>query len=253
MNNNRQKSIIENQTLNQRIVYSVNKAVTQDVPFDTRENRLETNNRQRFAPGDYINDNVRKYVVDDGVELISFMRHGWEGRIIADRFNKVTYTISTHQTLSDVIAKYREHIHYLRSILHVQNGDCAGFYEQMTLGDYNPVYKNDVVDEQLIEDDYDRIMRGNIGKTDGYKHYIIAYTAKHHTLLSIDLLLLDKGFNIVDSVDLMKYVNPDYVFLDDNQYEEAEQTEKVTGEKRTNLVNLRQGVKPALRSIEKKA
>ena len=57
----RSKSIIDNQMLNRKIVYAINKAITQDAPQDMRENRLETNNRHIFALGDHINDNLRKH------------------------------------------------------------------------------------------------------------------------------------------------------------------------------------------------
>jgi len=91
MPSSRSESIIENQMLNRKIVYAINKAITQDVPQNMRENRLETNNRNRFAAGDYINENLRQHVVKDDVDLIPFNRYAWDGRIIVDRGNKVTY------------------------------------------------------------------------------------------------------------------------------------------------------------------
>ena len=74
MSDNRAESIIENRLLNRKIVYAINKAISDDVPQVIRENHLETNNRHIFAAGDYINDNLRKHVVKDEVELISFNR-----------------------------------------------------------------------------------------------------------------------------------------------------------------------------------
>ena len=67
---NRSESIIVNQMLNRKIVYAVNKAVSDDVPQVIRENRIETNNRHIFATGDYINENLRKHVVKDEIDLI---------------------------------------------------------------------------------------------------------------------------------------------------------------------------------------
>lgn len=61
----RSESIIVNQMLLRKIVYAVNKAITQDVPQDMRDNRLETNNRNIFAAGDHINENLRQHVVKD--------------------------------------------------------------------------------------------------------------------------------------------------------------------------------------------
>ena len=84
MQGNNKKSIIENRILNRKIVYAINKAISDDVPHEIRENHLETNNRHIFAPGDYINENLRKHVVKDEVELLAFNRNGWEGRILID-------------------------------------------------------------------------------------------------------------------------------------------------------------------------
>lgn len=45
MQGNNKKSIIENRILNRKIVYAINKAISDDVPHEIRENHLETNNR----------------------------------------------------------------------------------------------------------------------------------------------------------------------------------------------------------------
>lgn len=242
----RSESIKDNQMLNRKIVYAINKAITQDAPQDMRENRLETNNRNIFAKGDYINDNLRKHVVKDDIDLIAFKRYGWEGRILIDRGNRVTYTISTHQTLEKVIKKRRNRPHYLMTLLHVENGDCEGAPKQMNLGDICPDFNTDAFDTEVLEEDYDKIMQGSISRTDGYKHYIVAYTAEHHAIMKIELLLLDKDFVIVDKLDLIEYVTPDFASLTESQYEETEELEEAEQEVKPPLLKLRSAVKPAL-------
>ena len=249
----RTESIIENQMLNRKIVYAINKAITQDVPQNMRENWLETNNRYRFVPGDYINDNLRKHVVKDDVDLISFNRYVWEGRILADHGNRVTYTVSTHQTLKTVIMKHRNRPHYLMTLLYAENGDCEGSPKQMTLGDISSDFKMNVFDIEVLEEDFDKIMQGSISRTDGYKHYIVAYTAKHHAIIKIELLLLDKDFAVVDQLNLIEYLTPDFASLTESQYEEEEDFEESKQELRPSLLKLRPGVKPALRAMEEKA
>ena len=69
------------------------------------ENALETNNALMMKKGDYINDNLRHQVVNDNIELIPFRRYGWEGRILWDHVNKITYTIVTIQTLKMIPKK----------------------------------------------------------------------------------------------------------------------------------------------------
>lgn len=255
---NRAKSINENPELIRKIVYAIDKAVTQDVPQDKRENRLETNNRQNFASGDYINDNLRKNVARGSIKLIPFKRYSWHGRIIVDSENKVTYTISTHQTLKTVIEKHknkphRSKPHYLETILHVENGDCEGVLKQMTFGDISPDFEKDIFDAETIEEDFDKIMQGGIGRIDGYKHYIIAYTAEYNAIIKIDLYLLDKDFDVVDKLDLIEYVTPDFASLTETQYQEIEELEESKVEEKPLLLKLRHGVKPALRVVKEKA
>ena len=253
MLDNRSKSIIENQMLNRKIVYAINKAITDDIPQARRENHLETNNRHIFASGDYINDNLRKYVVKDEVDLIPFKRYAWEGRILVDKANKITYTISTHQTLKNVIRKNRSKPHYLMSILYAENGDCQGKLKQMTLSDICPELKS-TFDSEELEEDYDKIMQGSVSRTDGYKHYIVVYTANHNEITGIEMLLLDKDFAEVEKISLMEYVNPDFATLTASQYNgaEAEVAEEEPATKPV-LLKLKPGVKPALRAMEEEA
>ena len=250
---NRLETIIDNQILHRKIVYAINKAISEDVLQNIRENHLETNNRNIFAAGDYINDNLRKYVAKDDVDLIAFKRYAWEGRIIVDRVNKVTYTISTYQNLRSIIGKNRSHPHYLMTLLYAENGDCEGSPKQMTIGDYYPEFKTVNFAPDVLEEDFDKIMQGSVSKTDRYKHYIVAYRAEHHAILEIELLLLDKDFAEVDKMDLIEYVNPDFASLTETPYEEIEVTNELENEMRPSLLKLKPGVKPALRAMEEEA
>ena len=253
MPENRSKSIIVNQMLNRRIVYAVNKAISDDVPQMIRENRLETNNRHIFAAGDYINENLRKHVVKDEIELISFNRYAWEGRILVDRVNKVTYTISTHQTLRNVIRKNRNRPHYLQSILYAENGDCQGTPKQISLGEFFPGMVPTRFDDEELNQDFEKIVQGSIDKTDGYKHYIIVYTAERREITEIEILLLDKDFAEVDRVSLMEYVNPDFASLTETEYSVAESADGDVKKTKPLPLKLKPGVKPALRAMEEKA
>lgn len=250
MQDNRKKAIIENKMLNRKIAYAINKAISDDVPQLMRENRLETNNRYIFAAGDCINNNLRKHVVKDEVELIAFRRYGWEGRIIVDRINKVTYTICTHQNLRTLIRKNRSNPHYLMTILYIENGECEGTPKQMSIGDFCPGIKSTTFETEILEEDYEKIMQGNIGISDGYKHYIVAYTAEHHTIMNIELLLLDKDFAEVDKLDLMEYVTPDFASLTEYEYNEEKDVDEDKNEEKPMLLKLKPGVKPALRVRE---
>ena len=251
MPNKRSESIIVNQMLHRKIVYAINKAISDDVPKNNRENRLETNNRNIFAAGDYINDNLRKHVVKDEIELLSFKRYAWEGRILVDRSNRVTYTISTHQTLWSAIRKNRNRPYYLQSILYAENGDCEGTPKQMTLTEFCPEIKGSTFEAEELEDDFEKIMKGSISLTDGYKHYIVVYTTDHRVITNIELLLLDKDFAEVDKLSLMEYVNPDFASLTEGDYNSGEDVaDENMSQSRPLPLKLKPGVKPALRVME---
>ena len=252
MSSVRSESIIENKQLYRKIVYAINKAVSQDIPKNNRENHLETNNRNIFATSDFINENLRNHVVDDNnIELIAFNRFSWEGRIIVDKKNKITYTISSYQTLKTVIKKHRNRPHYLMTLLYGENGDCKGTSKQMSLGDYLPDFDDSIFDEDTLLDDYDKIMRGSINVSDGYKHYIVVYKSENYMISQIELLFLDKGFEVIESKDLSEYVTPDFAALSDEQYEDLE--DEAEHESKKNMVQLKPSVKLKLRSVEDEA
>ncbi len=239
----RKTSIIDNPTLSRKIVYSVNKAISEDLPRAIRENHLETNNRNRFAAGDYINDNLRHHVVKDDVELIPFKRYAWDGRIIVDRGNKVTYTIATSQNIKAIMNKDRTQPHYLQSILHVENSDCVCKERQMSLNDYIPGLVSSSFEPEVLEMDYYKIMNGKISAIDRYKHYIISYTAENHAITKIEELLLDNDFHIVDRKDLIEYLKPDFANMTESTYfEHTEEESNKEGGKSVSL-KLRPGIK----------
>ena len=97
-------------------------------------------------------------------------------------------------------------------------------------------------------------MHGSISKSDGYRHYIVTYTADRGEIANIEMLLLDKDFAEVDKISLMEYVNPDFATLTASQYKnkEVEDSEKESVSKSV-LLKLKPGVRPALRAMEEEA
>lgn len=245
--------IILNNDLLHKIVYSINTAIAVDVFQEFCENRLETNNRIRLAYGDHINENLRRYAVERGkVELISFTRYAWAGRILVDYENKVTYTICTEATLKAVARKHGLSPHYLKSILFVENHEYEGVPKQVNLADLYPDSVPFTPEE--LEVDYDKIMQGQIDKLDGYIHYVIVYRAERFSINEIRLVLLDKDITEVESVSLMAFMEPDFGFLTqpDFNVEAASTKEEEVPEKRR-LVKVRSGFKPALGIMEDEA
>lgn len=250
---NRDTEIIFNEALMRRVVYAINKAITEDVPKEIKEHRLETNNRLRFLPGDYINDNLRHYVVKDEITLIPFNRFVWEGRILADHENEITYTIATFATLSAAPKKHGNSPYYLQSILFSENGNCEGSPKQMTLIDYAEIKGLEPFSADEFYDDFDSIMQGAISKTDGYRHYIIGYEVEKSTIKDIRLFFLDKDFAEVDSRSLMDYVKPDFSALTSSESYAEKEEENENRKAGRDRFKIRPGFKPAIREMEDEA
>lgn len=246
MNQNRDKKIVFNEQLMRSVVYAIKKAIIEDVPKDMREKRLETNNRMRFSPGDYINDNLRNHVVKEKIDLIPFKRFIYEGRILADHENRITYTIATFGTLKSAPKKHGIKPYYLQSLLFAENGDCEGLPKQMT---WSELKGQPFSDDEFYED-YDSIMQGAISKTDGYRHYIIGYEVKKCEIKKIELIFLDKDFSEIDSCSLMEYVTPDFAALTSPEFNEGQEIQTEEKEIRNSRFKLRPGFKPVIRAME---
>lgn len=247
----RTTKIVFNEVLIRRIVYAIFRALTEDFPQARRGNRMETNNRFRMAAGDFVNENLRSLVVDENVTLIPFSRGGWEGRILVDNLENVTYSIMRRKTLHNAIKnKKRLTPYYLQTLLVNENGDCRGHSKQLHLFGEEPT----LFSKEEFKEDFDQIMQGQIDKTKDYRHYTFVYETKKNEITDIRLLFLDGDYAEIDSADLKLYLTPDFASLTSNVYEEQKHIEANVKEKHNGgLVKVRPGVKPLLRDKEQEA
>lgn len=250
MDDNRIMEINFNEALIRKVVYAIFRALTEDLPQARRENRMETNNRFRLAASDYINENLRNLVVSENVLLITFFRGGWEGRLLVDSCEKVTYTIMCEKTLMRAIKKKRTIPYYLQTLLVNENGDYKGYSKQLYLFSE----ESTTFSTEEFKEDFDRIMQGQIEKPEEYRHYVVAYETKNNEITYISLLFLDKDYAEIDSMDLKTYLKPDFASLTANVYEEQKHIEANEQEKHSRrLVKVRPGVKPLLRDKEQRS
>ncbi len=248
MNPKRNAEITINELLLRKIVYCIEKAIGEDVQQHIREHHLETNNALPLLRGDFINSNLMNHIVKDDVFLVPFKRCGWSGRIIVDKRNHITYSIMTEGTLAAIPKKkHRETPHYLQSVLFVENNDCVAKEKQMTLEDFGIT----VFDNEILERDYAKVSQGLIDADEDYKHYVIAYNAEHREIKDIKLKFFDKDFNIVDVQSLMDYIRPDFAKL--TETDDIEECFSETTTEKKSLIAVKRGIKPTLRTIEKKA
>lgn len=243
-------SININKELLRKTVRAVEKACGEDTINYLQEHHMETNNALPFLRGDFLNQNLRNFVVDDEIELIPFNRNGWSGRILHDKKDKKTYTVTTRRTLEAIPRKKgRTMPHYLQSILFVENGECRAPVKQMSLSDYAEMGFVSF-DAEELESDFVKIMQGMVGKDDEYRHYVIVYEVEHREVTDISLMFLDKDFDVIEEYSLNEYLKPDF-----GRLTEAEVIDKNVHkeDKAQPLVSVKVGIRPKLRVVEKKA
>lgn len=233
-----------NENLMRRIVRAIDKAVSEDVPQYLRDYHKETNNAVIQLRGDCINENLRNLVIGEDIEFVSFRRYIWQGRIIVDRTEKTTYTITTQKTLRSIPRKQRNKPHFLQTILYMENGGYEAPIKQMTLMDISPF------DTEDLESDYKSIVEGLVDPAECYRHYIIAYEAEGSELKDIQLEFLDKDFNTIATASLNEYIKPDFarltdiaVFNDDNNDTDGQARD---------LLTIKSGSRPKLLEIKNK-
>lgn len=239
-----------NEILLRKIVRAIEKACGEDIYNYLQENHTETNNVLSFLRGDFINSNLREFVVNDDIELIPFSRNGWSGRILFDKNNKNTYTITTKRTLEAIPKKKgRTMPHYLQSLLFVENGELEAPVKQISLCDFEEFGLVEFEPYEL-EKDFCNIMCNRISSYAGCRHYVIAYEVEHREVVDISVMFLDKDFDIIEDYSLNEYLKPDFVNLtesdtiSDSTYKE---------DNATPLVSIKEGIKPKLRVTEKRA
>lgn len=228
-----------------RIVRSIDKAIADDVPQYLHDHHKETNNAIVQLRGDCINENLRNLVVGGDIEFVPFRRYVWQGRIIVDRAEKITYTVTTQKTLRAVPRKQRNKPHFLQTILYIENGGYEAV-KQMTLMELFPF------EEEVLESDYDSIVEGLIDPAEGYRHYVIAYDADGSELKDIQLEFLDKDFDTIASASLNEYIKRDFARLTDVEPVAEDFADETDGEAK-GLLTIKSGLRPKLREVQKQA
>lgn len=220
-----------------KIGQAIAKAVGPDIRLYRATHELETYNNIRILRGDYINTNLKAMV--DGMELHTFKRSSWDGRLLIDRRNNLTYSICTKQTLESIPKAKNRHIpHYLQTILHIENAYVKPMYEQMML----PGMQAEIMsfDEEEYRDDYMQVMGEDITFDDKYHHLVITYETKQGEITYISAKLLDPNCELSQEYSMMDLLKPDYIDLS------VDVAEKPAAKDARNLV----GVKRSL--VEKK-
>lgn len=225
-----------------RMVHAINKAVTVNIPQQLQEQHLETNNYIAHMRGDWINENLRRSVVTDGVDLVCFRRNSWKGRLLVDHRSQTSYSITTIENLRRIPKKHRLHPHFLQTILSIENAGYEGQYSQTC-------FLPDVYSPEEYENDYSEIFAGMLDPDSGYHHCVIAYGVEGDEITDIRLEFLDPNFYVVDELSLTEYIRPDFAKLTEISWTTNELPEEPAKTSK-DLPQLKTAVIAKLREVE---
>lgn len=238
------KELPSDEIVIRRIVRAIQKTIEEDVPEFCRDNHMETMNSIRYVRGDKVNDNLRNLVVSDDIRLLSFKRHSWDGRMLIDQKSLTSYTITTQQNLQAIPKKRdRKCPHFLQSILAIENGDLKGQYVQQSL------FPMEQFDNEVLEEDYKKIISGVLEPGSGYHHYVITYEFEKNELLDVKMVLMDRNFNLVNEISLNNFIKPDFARLTVEESALSVHTTETAASARS-LVTIRPGIRPELIELE---
>lgn len=237
----------EAQKMMLKIGKAVEKGVGEDIRAYLRNSDNATNNAVVFLRGDCINTNLNNSVKSETVEIKYFHRSAWKGCIVVDRGNELTYSVASKNTLERIPQKKnRKTPHFLQTILNTENKNETGVEKQMSLADIDSSFGSKFTDEEY-EDDFQKIMDDTLSPNDGYRHWVIEYEAKHNILVNLNAKLLDRDFDVVQSIDLMEMLKPDFGDLTASDIKDENDKDAHS------LVSIKQGIKGRKSSeLEKK-
>lgn len=225
------------------IISAMNKAVSDDYSDFVQEySSLDTHCGFGHMKGNFINTRVKEYLAQTDAFIHGFKRFTWQGRIIVDKMEKRTFSLSTHANLNSLFNKKgRRTPHFLQSILAIENKKCYNNHEQITLIDTSPF------DRKTLENDYCSIMTSNSDEFRNFTHYVIAYSVSHNGLEDVDLILFDSRFTELNRVSLNEFIVPNYGKLTETPVTKPSSTTKSA----RNLVSVKKGLRLNLAEMEK--
>lgn len=234
-------AIRRNERLERMLVWAINKAVADDIPQLFSEHPLDTHNFLGHFRGDCINTNLRLGVTSENIIVLPFQRSGYAGRLVIDQTNKISYSITTDQNLRSIPRKKgRKTPHFLQTILGVENSAYESECKQL---EFMPT---SLFDEETLREDFESIIANLFSPNEGYVHYIITYIPGRSGLLDVQLLFLDKDFDMIDAQSLNEFIAPDYAELTASQDIPDTSVDTTTEPNVRSIIGVKPGLRPAL-------
>lgn len=239
--------IRRNESLERMLVWAINKAVADDIPLLFSEHPLDTHNFLGHFRGDCINTNLRLGIAFENITILPFQRSGYVGRLVIDHANRISYSITTEQNLRSIPKKKgRRTPHFLQTLLGIENADYESECKQLSFLPMN------LFDKKTLREDFESIIANLFTPDEGYVHNIITYIPSKSGLLDVQLLFLDKDFDVIDSECLNGFIATDYAELTDSRSVPDTSNASPKPDVRS-LIGLKPGLRPTLHDEEDEA
>lgn len=233
-----------NEKIVSQIVRAIQKGIEEDVKNEKKAFPTDWHRADSHLAVDHIYTNARNQLSFGNCDVLKFRRPFWEGCLIVDRENRVTYSMMTESALDTVRKdKLRKGPHYLQAIAYVENHRCIPRFEQPAMEGWSV----NRFDDSFYRRVYSAIADGRIDESDSYCHYVVAYAAQSGSVTSVRMLLLDRNLSIADTLDLSQYLSVGYLEADTTQETDSFSAQTQQESRTDKLVTLKSGVVPRLK------
>lgn len=190
------------------ITQAVSQGIKDKLEDYDQEKFTETTNHRRNIKGDFINTRLGKKVENSTIlYLAGFKRSSWEGRLVVDSKNKITYTIVTLANFGSIKRKSRtKSTHYLNLMQIVQNRKIRIQLDENRL--FPPDYHELDLIETEIYAEYEKAV-GALMLSD-FLNIVVVYAYKKDKLTTLKAMLLTPKFEVYQEWGMLDFVKPDF-------------------------------------------
>ena len=220
-----------------KIGKAIEKGACVDIQDYLNDNNTTTRNAVCFVRIDKINTNL-SHIIDPETAIIKvFKRSSWEGVVVIDDESKSIFSIFTEKTIRRVPKnKTRKKPHYSQTFLNTLNKEEIAPIKQTTLVGFESLPEAKFsVDE--YEEDFFSIMNETTKLYSGYRYWVISYEVKNMNLTTLNAVLMDSDFDVVENISILELLKPDF--------KDLTSTEIIKGEEKD--AHMLVSIKPGLR------
>ena len=197
--------------------------------------------------GDCINTNLRLGITAENIIVLPFRRSGYAGRLVIDQTQNQLFHYHRPEPALNSPKKGRKTPHFLQTILGIENSAYESECKQLEF------MLASLFDEETLREDFESIIANLFSPNEGYVHYIITYISGRSGLPDVQLLFLDKDFDVIDAQSLNEFIAPDYAELTASQDIPDTSVDTTAEPNVRSIIGVKPGLRPALYDEDDKA